>query len=365
MCCGGWCIVWVGQTDVCCVHGRVCCRLQSYQAHSNPTELCSFLSRSHTISMLEEGKGAEDLVYNFFEAFFNSLRLPHLAAKLALQSNSLKAFLQTYNPDTAMSDMANEGLLKAFWAEAAPGLAKATLETLHGMQTYSQEQEQTAVCGKFDELMLGGLEAFFVGLNTVIGLPKMNVLEAMEAEHKSAKEFEAHNQGRTIKSSPSGEWHRLLPAGAHGRINNKDYDGNEVVCDDFMTHEMVVKCGLQREEVIALRLYTSPMYVLYNQRLRKLLEIYHKIRSTKVANSQGKYNPEDEASALHEAREEAGREDEFVTTIHAIASGLTKLSQFSSHKGMVYRGTSGRKIPECFLVSNKSGGRGEHLGVRV
>eukprot|EP00961_Rhodomonas_salina_P132605 1784842-Rhodomonas_salina.1 len=162
-----------------------------------------------------------------------------------------------------------EETLIRFWREAAPELAKMTKKALNGQSGYDEQQAQA---GKMNEkLELGELDAFYTGLDGVIGLPKLKVLEAMEEEHRSAEEFESHNQGRLIKSSPKIEWERVLPAGKDGAISTWDFDKQVTLCEDFMTHRRVQDAGLTKPEVIALRLYSSPMYVKYNGSLRALL----------------------------------------------------------------------------------------------
>ncbi len=48
----------------------------------------------------------------------------------------------------------------------------------------------------------------------------------------------------------------------------------------------------------------------------------------------------------------------YVTTIHAVVSGLIKLSRTTKDQGSTFRGISGRKMPECFLMPGPNGGRG-------
>ena len=96
-----------------------------------------------------------------------------------------------------------------------------------------------------------------------------------------------------MSKGPDGKW----------CVNNLDRSGN-IMCDDFMEHEMTIKAGLTLEEVIALRLYTGPAFHKYNTHLR---------------------------FGLSEATEEGGapplkKERHYTTTIHAIASALKKVA---------------------------------------
>ena len=124
-----------------------------------------------------------------------------------------------------------------------------------------------------------------------------------------------------------GEW----------RVNNCDRAG-KVMCPDFLTHEMTKKAKLTIEEVVALRLYTGPQFHKYNTHLRFGLSI---------ATTEDGVPP-----AINERR--------YVTTIHAIASALKKVSRATElpQGGKVYRGMSGVKLPEAFEVKDKYGCRG-------
>lgn len=201
--------------------------------------------------------------------------------------------------------------------------------------------------GKFVDMALGPLEAFFVGLDGMIGLPKAKVLETMRQEHNSPETFKAHNQGMSIETSPVVEWERVLPD-INGPLSNKDFYG-AVMCDDFMQHKLTKAAGLTKPEVLALRLYTGPLYVKYNTKLRDLLKRFYELQEQDQMS-------QDEA--MIKARQESG--DRFVTTIHAIASALIKLAKVSPLPpgGKVYRGLSGMNVPDCFRRPDKYGCRG-------
>jgi hypothetical protein len=89
---------------------------------------------------------------------------------------------------------------------------------------------------------------------------------------------------------------------------------------------------LRKEEIIALRLYTGPMFQKYNGVLRKGKE---------EGSSQFRGMP-------------------FATTLHAINSGLLKLQKVTSipagHK--VYRGLGGMRLPERFWKPDQYGCKG-------
>jgi len=99
--------------------------------------------------------------------------------------------------------------------------------------------------------------------------------------------------------------------GSDGRwlVNNKDRSGN-IMCKDFLEHEMTTKAGLGLEEVIALRLYTGPAFHKYNTHLRFGLS-----EATKGGG----------APPLR-----AKKERPYTTTIHAIASALKKVARVTN-----------------------------------
>ena len=92
-----------------------------------------------------------------------------------------------------------------------------------------------------------------------------------------------------------------------------------------------MKAGLQEAEVVAVRLYTGPMYLWYNAALRGF------------------------PPALH-ARLEGNR---YETTIFCIISGIIKLSRLTEVPAdrRLYRGLGGIVLPDAFWGS-KDGFRG-------
>ena len=82
----------------------------------------------------------------------------------------------------------------------------------------------------------------------------------------------------------------------------------------------VKAAGLIQAEVAAIRLYTGPMYVKYNRVLR--------------ATAVGPYS--------------------YVTTVHAINSGIVKMAKLTP-EATVYRGVSGGVLPKQFWEPNEHG----------
>ena len=89
----------------------------------------------------------------------------------------------------------------------------------------------------------------------------------------------------------------------------------------------MTRAGLSRAEVIGLRLYTGPLFVLYNAVLRGF--------------------PDKDVALL---LDKEGRENRYETTIFVIASGVTKLSKLTDIPvgRKVFRGLGGMVLPRQF-----------------
>ncbi|EKX47156.1 hypothetical protein GUITHDRAFT_107067 [Guillardia theta CCMP2712] len=180
----------------------------------------------------------------------------------------------------------------------------------------------------------GSLRWFRRGLDGTIGLPAINVKEAMELEHSSLETFITGNY--QLRTCPAEEWEFVVsPSEARkypGEESEEDPGGRKrCLLSELMQSPLVAASGLTEEELIALRLYTGPMYMLYNEVLR---------------------------GALHRKKQKG--QFSYVTTIHMINSGILKLASASPLPPgrKVYRGLSGMRLPECFFVDDASGCRG-------
>jgi len=191
--------------------------------------------------------------------------------------------------------------------------------------------------------LFGTIQDFHTGLEARIGLPRTDLWKAMEDEHvqrdDSSLEFIPPNS--KVSTSPEKEWRLANATGTHGSHELTDdwiletgQDGrrlptpqtleNLYVCDD------VQKAKLRKEEVIALILYTGPMYSRYNAVLRLF--------------------PEATVKTL--------KGNKYTTTIHLIVSGVIKLSRcFELPKRpedrFVYRGLCNLDLPDAFKQPNE------------
>jgi hypothetical protein len=191
-----------------------------------------------------------------------------------------------------------------------------------------------AEIGKF-----AGLKEFYEGPERILGSPNPNVGEGMRREHcerqNSNVMFQTLNYN--LKTCPADEWKFVLeppqlpkdqsewPPGCRWR-------GRTVYHLDFLEKMQPLSANLKVQEIIAARLYTGPMYMLYNAALRKA--------------------PQDRYEILEG--------NSYETTIFCIISCITKLAKTSDipRDRLLYRGLVDMTLPMDFWTKNKDGYRG-------
>lgn len=205
---------------------------------------------------------------------------------------------------------------------------------------FTQDPNFKGVRGKFaaDEL-------FAAGIDGIVGPLDVQYIRAMYNEHclnaEASKQFTAWNAGHEIKTTPEREW--LFVVGRDGLDKSSwtfDVERAEPVVEEGMMVEgrnaeklaallrspEVERSEVTVAEVVALRLYTGPMYVKYNAVLRGMA----------VATAGGTI---------------------YSSTVHLICSGLHKLSRVSElpKEMKLYRGNGGMALPSSFLEPDTSG----------
>ncbi len=184
------------------------------------------------------------------------------------------------------------------------------------------------VATKFEVIKMscGNIEDFLSGLSGRIGDPFLDFEKAMEAEHclgeESTNRFTTRNYG--IETTPYNEWN-IIVNGKHDladkRCGRKDRDINEL-----MQSKPAVDAKLRREEIIAIVMYTGPMFERYNYALRQ-----------------------------------AGSGYTYTTTIHVLVSAIQKVASLAKiPDGLkLYRGLGGvTHLPQSFFKPHSNGGRG-------
>jgi len=197
------------------------------------------------------------------------------------------------------------------------------------------------------EAIFVDLPLFMEGLDNLIGLPHKNVREAMAREHESEEPFVAGYLEDT--TTPKQEWEfvmnprpdvRYPGETSHADVENYTKRMRKLV-SDLKKEPMCQLAELSEEELIGLRLYTGPMYNLYNPTIREFL-----------------HQKMDERKQHMCAKRVGGMK--YVTTIRMIASGIVKLSKFCKLpvERKVYRGLNAMTLPDFFFWADKNGFKG-------
>jgi len=123
----------------------------------------------------------------------------------------------------------------------------------------------------------GSQKLFRRGLEALIGLPSVNVLAAMKAEHQSTETFCADNYDTV--TSPALEWEFVTQPS-----DDKTYPGEKrgdvahgrqrMLLHSLRNMADCINAKLSDEEILGIRLYTGPMFQQYNQVLREALVAY-------------------------------------------------------------------------------------------
>lgn len=320
------------------------------------------LSSAVTSLMKDRSKRID---FDFFKKFFGelprirgervrwaaSLRLEaELARHLMLGdvSDGLKGLKSMSDAET---DQHINDVCSRFSAQL-PAILKSGLDALK-RSTCTNAKEFINTKFSLDGAFVGNfadLQNFHDGPEKLLGAPNPQVGAGIRREHcerpNACKLFTTPNYN--ITTSPKDEYEFVFephdsieyphtPSDKEKWKNDfkaiwkGDFGREVVLLKHFMDTEYAKKAKLKQEEVGSLRLYSGPMYVLYNAVLRK--------------------HPNDIFLSLEDNRYE--------TTIFCITSGIVKLSRLSKipSNRRLYRGLGGMILPDQFL-QEKSGFRG-------
>ena len=302
-----------------------------------------------------------------FEELFHAFReLPrakgervHWAATLGLESELARLLKRgsLFDGLRGLRDLEGEELeghieeVCARFAAALPTVLRRGLERLKASINHSlavREHINTkfvmddAYVGKF-----ATLNDFYNGPEALIGVPNPKIYEGAEKEHclRSNATVPFTTSNYNVTTHPRLEWELVVcpregipyphtPRDRSQWAVGNDWKGEQdrdiVPLDELLERAgvkaEVERAGLLREEVICLRLYTGPMFVLYNTALRGL--------------------PPHHVRCLLDNRYE--------TTIFVIASGVTKLAKVTGVPAnrLLYRGLGGELVlPDQFWRS--------------
>jgi ankyrin repeat protein len=256
---------------------------------------------------------------------------------LAVLAPALRAYLLQYpkagnDQLNRFSNMRREDLFAA--VDASLALLKHQLEVVHttvkkATETKVQLQEAASKePTKFSTFKASGgtIDNFFEGLEDRIGSPNLEFKKAMCCEHTTLKgsEFPFTSGNYKITTQPKKEWAYVVDG-----IKCPDMDhGREIKpIHELMKMPLSERAELEEAEVIAIVLYTGPMFVIYNAILRQYPENIY---------------------------QDYGAADNFFpTTIFVLVSAVQKLSRCMDIPSgtLLFRGLGGSmELPDTFFV---------------
>jgi hypothetical protein len=139
------------------------------------------------------------------------------------------------------------------------------------------ELRQSESLSKFSmdmySMMAGPVEMFYKGLTDRIGSPSLNYEDAMRAEHCccGGHSYEFTSGNYRITTTPHKEWLYVVGDGNGQRTPCPDMQHGRCIIpiDQLLRTYSAINAQLTRAEMIAVVLYTGPMFMIYNSMLRR------------------------------------------------------------------------------------------------
>lgn len=211
----------------------------------------------------------------------------------------------------------------------------------------------------------GNIDDFNAGITDRVGHPHPDLAEGMRKDHEGMgdSDIEFTTGNYSITTTPRKEYElatnggvgfdlkdplykgtgavrRLQPLSWYGKFDKTgklttDENGRSLVAT---TPEVVIKARLRRAEILAIVLYTGPLYWLWNTVLR------------------GKEATPPNQWAVWERCVE--HENYFSSSLHVLGSAIKKIQQSGiglKENMMLYRGLSGGKLPEQMFKPDEHG----------
>jgi len=224
----------------------------------------------------------------------------------------------------AAEEMAKE--LQRLLEDLKQQLSESLLDSEGGNSKFAVEELDDTLL----EAVFGDLADFAKGLQGKLGLPHHDILAAMVLEHTAKPD--SHVKFKTpnylLTTTPADELQVVLNR-AKAKVASVG-SRRVLFYEDLLTDDDLIKrAGLSKAEIVALILYTGPMYVKYNAALRQFPKAV-------VEGNEGNL---------------------YVNTITAVVSGIMKLSMFSRLPDgkIVYRGMANRRLPSKFMNPDERG----------
>ena len=337
--------------------------LQKYQSTHEDTDICKALTEmlktaedTHMQIGLKEFCNAVKLlprVRGQRVQWARSLNLHELLARMLKKGNffdglhGLKS-LKKEELDKHMKQVCED------FSRILPVILEDALDKLRRGDSISAKQQNSKFC--MDKAFTGnfaGLDDFYAGPEKHIGTPNPNIMEGIKREHclRSNHSYKYRSPNYNFEFFPAQEYEFVMSPVMHPKNyyphtpkhriewpldKQTEWKGDEgrepQTLEEVMKHYLVEQVKLKDGEVATLRLYTGPMYMLYNAVMRKF--------------------PEDVLERLEG--------NTYETTIFCIISGISKLSRATTlpRDRRVYRGLGGMLLPQSFWQSDKAGLRG-------
>ena len=274
--------------------------------------------------------------------FFQEKRLPALADALrALVGRGQDQLLR-------VSQLSPEHMQAAASAVCShiPHQAKSIQEELQrsfAAQFELQTQAEGDGGSKFtiSKMACGRIEDFHAGLSDRVGMPHLDFKREMMREHceRAGCDTEFTTSNYKITTTPKKEW--LYVAGDESGLRAPCpaefmHHGRTILAlDELRQLDLAVRAKLNDEEILALVLYTGPMFQVYNVILRRY--------------------PEEKFKLFKEGG------NTFATTIFVLVSAVTKVAKCTRipEGTLLYRGLGGlMDLPDHFFNADENGASG-------
>jgi hypothetical protein len=259
--------------------------------------------------------------------------------QLPLAADALRALIGRGNEQLKiMSQLSPADIDHAATATCSiiPGMLKELHQELQGaFAIQSQvEADMKADPSKFNDfykMACGTISDFHNGLTGRVGMPHLNFKNAMRQEHceRAGCDVQFTTGNYKITTTPKREWQYILESLP---CPDMGHERRIIPISELLQLDISKIAKLREEEVIAIVLYTGPMFQVYNAILRRY--------------------PEDKFAIFRDG------DNLFSTTIFVLVSAVQKLSRFTRIPlgTLLYRGLGGKvDLPDIFFQIDDQG----------
>jgi WD40 repeat protein len=183
----------------------------------------------------------------------------------------------------------------------------------------------------FYKMACGNITDFHKGLTGRVGMPHLNFKNAMRQEHceRVGCDVQFTTGNYNITTTPRQEWQYIVE---NVPCPDMRHERRLVLISDLLQLDISKTAKLCEEEVIAIVLYTGPMFQIYNTILRRY--------------------PAEKFESFEKG------DNQFSTTIFVLVSAVQKLSRFTRIPlgTLLYRGLGGKvDLPDIFFQIDDKG----------